>query len=51
MRGSAAENQTPTVTLDFDFCWEVREGLGIRELLLSKQGVALLGSATWTQLL
>jgi hypothetical protein len=24
MRGSAAENQTPTVTLDFDFCWEVR---------------------------
>jgi glutathionylspermidine synthase len=27
MRGSAAENQTPTVTLDFDFCWEVSGGV------------------------
>ncbi len=22
MRGSAADNEAPTVTLDFDFCWE-----------------------------
>lgn len=29
MRGSAAENQTPTVTLDFDFVWEVSLRLGL----------------------
>lgn len=27
MRGSAADNDTPTVTLDFDFVWQVRHKL------------------------
>lgn len=28
MRGSAGERDTPTVTLDFDFDWEVRQDRG-----------------------